>query len=74
MFTISASISRILEPSQQGLISSTILFELIGVLWMVDQTQSQPNHTSYRKLYYNNIVANVLRVNMGMIIFEFRGC
>ena len=43
----------------------TILFELIGVLWMVEQTQSQPNHTSYRKFYINRFIANVLRVGHG---------
>ena len=35
---------------------------------------SRPNHTSYRKIYFIEFVANVLRDNMGMIIFDLRGC
>ena len=32
------------------------------------------NHTSYRKFNFNEFVANVLRDNMGMIIFDLWGC
>ena len=32
------------------------------------------NHTSHTKVYFYEIVANVLRDNMGMIIFDLRGC
>jgi hypothetical protein len=35
---------------------------------MVEQTQSLKNHTSYRKFYFNEFMANVLLDNMGMII------
>ena len=31
----------------------------------------KPNHT---EVYFNEFVANVLRDNMGMIIFDLRGC
>ena len=37
---------------------------------MVEQTQSQKNHIHYRKFYFNEFVANVLRDNMGIIIFD----
>ena len=32
------------------------------------------NHTSYRKFNFNEFVANFLPDNMGMIIFDLRGC
>jgi hypothetical protein len=32
---------------------------------MLEQTQSQPNHTSYRNFHFNEFVANVLRDNIG---------
>ena len=35
---------------------------------MVEQTQSQKNHTSYIKFNFNEFVASVLRDNMGMKI------
>ena len=41
------------------------LIESIGVLWILQQTQSLPNHTSYRKFCFNEFVANVLCDNMG---------
>ena len=31
------------------------------------------NHTSDTKVYFNEFVANVLRDNMGMIIFDLQG-
>ena len=31
-------------------------------------------HTSYRKFNFNEFIANVLRDNMDMIIFDLRGC
>ena len=30
--------------------------------------------TSYRNFYFNEFFANVLRDNMGMVIFDLRGC
>ena len=32
---------------------------------MLQQTQSQPNHTSNTKVYFNEVVANALRDNIG---------
>ena len=32
------------------------------------------NHKSHTKIYFNEFVANVLRDNMGMIIFDLWGC
>ena len=32
---------------------------------MLEQTQSQPNHTSKTKVYFNEFVANALRDNIG---------
>ena len=46
----------------------------IGVLWVLLYPASCPNHTSYRKIYFNEFVANVLCDNMGIIIFDLRGC
>ena len=34
------------------------------------QTASRQNHTSYRKVYYNEFVQNSMGGNMGMIIFD----
>ena len=39
---------------------SILLFESIRVLWMLLYPASQPNHISFRKLYFNEFVANVL--------------
>ena len=52
-----------------SLLLSILLFVSLGVLWA-----SHPNQTSYRKLYFNEFVANVLLDNMGIIIFDLRGC
>ena len=41
---------------------------------MLQQTKSRQNHTSNTKVYVNEFVANVLHDNMGMIIFDLRGC
>ena len=32
---------------------------------MLQQTQSRPNHTSYRNFHFNEFVANALRDNIG---------
>ena len=32
------------------------------------------NHASHTKLYFNEFVANVLRDNIGRVIFDLRGC
>ena len=53
---------------------SMLLFESLGVVWVLSYPASHPNHTSYRKFYFNEFVANVLHDNMGMIIFDLRGC
>ena len=53
---------------------SIILFELLGVLWVLPYPASHPNHTSYIKFYFYEFVANVLHDNMGMIIFDLRSC
>ena len=40
---------------------------------MVKQTIWQSNHASHTKLYFNEFVANVLRDNIGIVIFDLRG-
>ena len=52
---------------------SILLFESIAVLWMLKYSASRPNHTSYRKLYLHEFVANVLRDNMSLVVFDLRG-
>ena len=56
------------------LIYTTILFESLGVLWVLLYPASRPNHTSYRKFYFYELVANFLPDNMGMMIFDLQGC
>ena len=41
---------------------------------MLIKTASRPNHTSYRKFDTNEFVQNSLCCNMGIIIFDLRGC
>ena len=53
---------------------SILLFESLGVLWVLLYPTSRPNHTSYRKIYFNEFVANVLNDNMDIIIFDNQGC
>ena len=53
---------------------SILLFESIRVLWVLLYPASRPNHTSYRKFYFYEFVANFLRDNMGMTIFDLLGC
>ena len=53
---------------------SILLFESMVVVWILKYLASLPNHTSYRKFYFNEFVANILRDKMGMIIFDLRGC
>ena len=36
-------------------------------------TASRPNHTSYRKVYFNEFVQNYWGCDMGMIIFDLHG-
>ena len=36
---------------------------------MVEETRSRTNHTFYKKINFNEFVANVLHDNMGMISF-----
>ena len=40
---------------------------------MVQQTSWGGNHTSYTKVYFNEFVANVLRDDIGIVIFGLRG-
>jgi hypothetical protein len=40
---------------------------------MVQQTIWPGNHTSHIKAYFNEFVANVLRDDMGIVIFDLRG-
>ena len=43
--------------------------------WMLKLTASRPNHTSYRKVYFNEFVQNYWGCDMGMIIFDLHaGC
>ena len=67
-------------PSNRNLIpilNSNLYYYLnqcMYILLVLSYPASHPNHTSYRKSYFNEFVANVLPDNMCMIIFEFRGC
>ena len=49
------------------LFTSLLLFESLGVLWMLEQTIWLWNHT-HTKVYFNEFVANTLLDNIGMII------
>ena len=40
---------------------------------MVKQTIWQSNRASHTKLYFNEFVANVLRDNIGIVVFDLRG-
>ena len=40
---------------------------------MLKQTIWTSNHTSHTKLYFNEFVANVLRDNIGIVVFDLRG-
>ena len=40
---------------------------------MLQQTASRPNYTSFINLYFNEFIANVLRDNIGIIIFDLHG-
>ena len=64
------------EGSQifQFLISNLYYYLTRQVYWVLLYPASHPKHISYRKLYFNEFVANALSDNMSMIIFELRGC
>ena len=40
---------------------------------MLKQTIWPSNHTSYTEVYFNEFVANVLRDDIGIVIFDLRG-
>ena len=40
---------------------------------ILKQTASRPNHTSHRKVYFNEFVQNSLGCDMGIIIFDLHG-
>ena len=40
---------------------------------ILKSTASRPNHTSYRKVYFNEFVQNYWGCDMGMIIFDLHG-
>ena len=40
----------------------------------LEQTIWLSNHASHTKVYFNEFVANALRDDMGMIIFDHLGC
>ena len=50
---------NIASKNNLGLFESTM-----GVVWMLSQSASRPNHTFYRKNYPNEFVANFLHDNM----------
>ena len=58
----------VVSPMYHFCYINILLFESIHVLWVLQY--SRPNHRSYRKLYSYEFVANVMRDNMGMIIFD----
>ena len=53
---------------------SILLFESLGVVWVLSYPASRPNHTSYRKFYFNEFVENVLHDNMGTTTFVLQDC
>ena len=58
----------VVSPMYHFCYINILLFESIHVLWVLQY--SRPNHRSYRKLYSYEFVANVMRDNMGIIIFD----
>ena len=40
---------------------------------MLEQTIWLSNHTSHTKVYFNEFVANVLRDDIGIVVFDLRG-
>ena len=58
------------EKSQKLLNVGPMFIPDHRVLWILLYPASRPNHTSYRKFYFNEFVANVLRDNIDMIISE----
>ena len=63
---------RFIECKEILIELSILLFESLGVL--LSYPASHPNHTSYRKFYFNEFVANALRDSMGIIIFDLQDC
>ena len=53
-------------------VASILLFESIGAVWMLQQMESQPNHTSCRKFYFNELDANVLRLTWAQKRFSLQ--
>ena len=51
------------------------LINMRHVSQILELIASRPNHTSYRKVYFNEFVQNLLGWDMGMIIFDLHaGC
>ena len=55
---------------------SILLFESLGVFWVLSYPVSPLNHTSYRNFISMNLLqmSCVISDNMGMIIFDLQGC
>jgi hypothetical protein len=58
--------------------SAPIIFSRFALIFdkcsILEQTIWPSNQTSHTKVYFNEFVANVLRDNMGMVIFDLKGC
>ena len=57
-------------PLLNSLSGISLIFDKCSIL---KQTIWQSNHASHTKLYFNEFVANVLRDNIGGVIFDLRG-
>ena len=63
------SMTSLLELS----VSEIIILLIIQRCSILKQTIWHSNHTSHTKLYFNEFVANVLRDNIGILIFDLHG-
>ena len=52
---------------------STAILLIIQRCSMVKQMIWQSNHASHTKVYFNEFVANVMRDDIGIVIFDLRG-
>jgi hypothetical protein len=54
-------------------LSIIIILLIIEGCSMVQQTIWPRNHTSHIKVYFNEVFANVLRDDIGIVMFDLRG-
>ena len=57
--------------------TSILLFESMGVVWMLILPASQPNHPSFKKFVFTEFVQNSWGYDIDMVIFDLQphgGC